>query len=64
MNKNQISLIEFVAFILTLGIFVLTDELMALGLALLFGIMFFTDSLWFFLKKYFFKDKLKAIGVN
>ena len=64
MNKNQISLIEFAGFIIFLVVFILTNELLSLGLTLLFGIMFFIDSIWYFIKKFILKDKLKAIGVN
>lgn len=62
MNKQTMNLITFICAIVSIGIYVFTLNFLSLGFALLFSIMFIVDSLWFFIKKFFLKDKLAAIG--
>ena len=62
MNKQTLNLITFIIAIISIFAYIFTLNFLCLGFALLFSVMFVVDSFWFFLKKFFIKDKLRAIG--
>ena len=62
MKKETLNLITFILAILGILVYIFTINLLAFGFALLFSIMFVVDSFWYFLKKFFIKDKSAPIG--
>jgi len=62
MEKNTLNLITFILACVCIVFFIFSFNVLSLGFALLFGIMFVVDSFWYFLKRYFIKDRFKAIG--
>ena len=62
MKKETLNLITFILACCSIIFFMFTLNVLALGFSLLFGIMFVIDSFWVFLKRYFIKDRFKAIG--
>ena len=62
MKKEHLNLITFILAIGCTLLYLFTLNVLAFGFSLLFSIMFIVDSFWYFLKKFFIKDKLQAIG--
>ncbi len=63
-NKNVMNLITFILSVGCIIAYIFTNNLLVFGFAILFSVMFVTDSLIYFFKNKVLNNSLKPIGGN